>query len=98
MRGNVGAIAPELLVEPLVQKMAENIEIERAKGPFKAKQIESFAAPGMYHDGMGLYLQVTAGKGGKARRSWIFRFQMGSRARQMGLGAFPPATRLGRQS
>lgn len=41
------------------------------------------AKPGMYADGGGLYLHV--GKAGNA--SWIFRFQLNKRRREMGLGA-----------
>ena len=37
---------------------------------------------GMYHDGGGLYLQVSAG----GAKSWIFRFMLDGRAREMGLG------------
>src|SRR5271165_7183350 len=37
---------------------------------------------GMYHDGGGLYLQVSAG----GAKSWIFRFMLVGRAREMGLG------------
>src|ERR1700738_1888833 len=37
---------------------------------------------GMYHDGGGLYLQVSAA----GARSWIFRFMLDGRAREMGLG------------
>src|ERR1700730_2568200 len=37
---------------------------------------------GMHHDGGGLYLQVSAG----GARSWIFRFTLDGRAREMGLG------------
>ena len=38
--------------------------------------------PGMYADGGGLYLQVTA----SGAKSWIFRFQINGRRRDMGLG------------
>ncbi|WP_371811380.1 Arm DNA-binding domain-containing protein [Brucella sp. 191011898] len=38
---------------------------------------------GMYNDGGGLYLQVA--KGGT--KSWIFRFMLAGRAREMGLGS-----------
>jgi integrase len=38
--------------------------------------------PGMHGDGGGLYLQVTKGGG----RTWIFRFMLDRRAREMGLG------------
>lgn len=37
--------------------------------------------PGMYHDGGGLYLQVTSGGA-----SWVLRYQLAGRARYMGLG------------
>lgn len=37
--------------------------------------------PGMYHDGGGLYLQVTPGGA-----SWVLRYQLAGRARYMGLG------------
>jgi integrase len=41
------------------------------------------AKPGLHPDGAGLYLQVT--KGGT--KSWIFRFQVNGRRREMGLGS-----------
>ena len=55
--------------------------------------------PGMYADGGGLYLQVTRGEEGQARKSWLFRFATGevrtSKSRRerrveraMGLGSF----------
>jgi integrase len=37
---------------------------------------------GMYHDGGGLYLQVSAA----GTKSWIYRFTLDGRAREMGLG------------
>src|ERR1700751_2144015 len=37
---------------------------------------------GMYHDGGGLYLQVSAG----GAKSWIYRFMLDGRPREMGLG------------
>ena len=43
-------------------------------------------APGLYADGGGLYLQVTAGVGGHVNRSWCFRYTTGDRTREMGLG------------
>lgn len=44
--------------------------------------VRGFAQKGMYHDGGGLYLQVSAG----GAKSWIFRFMLDGRAREMGLG------------
>ncbi len=42
-----------------------------------------YKTPGYHHDGGGLYLQVTA-NGGK---SWVFRYMLNKRAREMGLGS-----------
>ncbi|WP_409565088.1 tyrosine-type recombinase/integrase [Methylobacterium sp. J-090] len=39
--------------------------------------------PGMYGDGGGLWLQVT----GKGAKSWIFRFTLRGKSREMGLGS-----------
>jgi Arm DNA-binding domain len=44
--------------------------------------------PGMYPDGAGLYLQVAQG----SARSWIFRYMLDGRARQMGLGPLDAVT------
>jgi hypothetical protein len=55
---------------------------------------------GIYCDGGGLYLQVTAGKDGQLNRSWLFRCATGEITtsktgkprkveRAMGLGSFP---------
>jgi integrase len=46
------------------------------------------AKVGMHADGGGLYLQVTAGKEkGQLNRSWLFRFALKGKERQMGLGS-----------
>jgi integrase len=42
-------------------------------------------APGLYADGGNLYLQITA-NGETVNRSWIFRFAITGRRREMGLG------------
>src|SRR5262245_48580584 len=47
------------------------------------RKVETLAAPGLYHDGEGLYLQV----GNSDSKSWIFRFQIAGRRRDMGLGS-----------
>jgi integrase len=41
--------------------------------------------PGYFHDGGGLYLQVSAGGG----KSWILRYSMAGKRREMGLGPYP---------
>src|SRR5258705_4270606 len=60
------------------------IKLERQLSPLKVKN----AKPGMYADGGCLYLQVTPTKDGKRfNRSWIFRYRVNGRLRDMGLGS-----------
>jgi len=47
-----------------------------------AKSVATATKPGYYADGAGLYLQV----GATGSKSWIFRFMLAGRAREMGLG------------
>jgi len=54
-------------------------------GKLNAKQVESLTEPGTYEDGDGLRLVVKA-SGGK---SWVLRFQLNGKRREMGLGSFP---------
>jgi integrase len=48
-----------------------------------ALKVEREKRPGLYSDGLGLYLQV---RGGGAK-SWIFRYRVGKKLRDMGLGS-----------
>jgi integrase len=52
--------------------------------PLTARGIVSERRPGMHSDGNGLYLHI-----GPAAKSWIFRYQIDGRRRDMGLGSFP---------
>jgi hypothetical protein len=45
------------------------------------------AQVGMHADGGGLYLQVTTTPAGQLNKSWLFRYGVGGRERQMGLGS-----------
>jgi integrase len=54
----------------------------RASNKLSAVEVRGIAKKGMYHDGGGLYLQVNAG----GAKSWIFRFMLDGRSREMGLG------------
>jgi integrase len=54
----------------------------RASNKLSAVEVKSIDRKGMYHDGGGLYLQVRAG----GAKSWIFRFMLDGRSREMGLG------------
>src|SRR5215813_4442820 len=57
----------------------------RTVGRLTALRVERVSEPGMYADGAGLYLQVTSA----AAKSWIYRFSLRKKAREMGLGSFP---------
>jgi integrase len=45
--------------------------------------IKAIKKPGYFADGNGLYLQVTA----SGAKSWVFRFMLNKRAREMGIGS-----------
>jgi integrase len=47
-----------------------------------AIKVQKLKEPGMHPDGAGLYLQVT----GPAAKSWVLRYSVGGKAREMGLG------------
>jgi integrase len=53
-----------------------------------ALKVARAKAPGMYADGGGLYLQVTEGTKG-INRSWIYRYTLAGKTREMGLGPHP---------
>ena len=48
-----------------------------------ARKVETIKAPGMFADGNGLYLQVTE----TGAKTWVFRYQIAGRRRDMGLGS-----------
>jgi integrase len=59
-------------------------------GPRTSKKLNTLAVsrartPGYVGDGDGLYLQVTSTKA----KSWIYRFMLAGRRREMGLGPYP---------
>ncbi len=56
-------------------------------GRLTALQIQRFKQPGMYADGGGLYLQVSGDGVNRVAKSWIFRFTLRGRSREMGLGS-----------
>lgn len=55
---------------------------KRAAG-LSALQVTKLSKPGLYADGNGLYLQVTK----SGAKTWIFRYALGGRRRDMGLGS-----------
>lgn len=56
----------------------------RTTGKLTALKAQRLTAAGMHADGDGLYLQIT----GAGAKSWIYRFSLAGRAREMGLGPF----------
>jgi hypothetical protein len=50
-----------------------------------AREVETKSEPGYHADGDGPYLQVTA----KGAKSWIYRFSLNKKRRDMGLGSYP---------
>lgn len=54
-------------------------------GKLNAAKVANLKTPGHYGDGNNLYLQVSAA----GTKSWCFRYRLGQRRRDMGLGAFP---------
>jgi integrase len=64
-------------------------KLERALSPRKVQT----AGVGRYCDGGGLYLQVTTTKDEKGlNRSWVFRYRLNGRLREMGLGPLSTIT------
>jgi len=58
---------------------------ENLMGKLNPKQVENLTEPGTYEDGDGLRLVVKH----TGRKSWLLRFQLAGRRREMGLGSFP---------
>jgi integrase len=54
--------------------------VNRLSASFRPKR------PGMYCDGLGLYLQVTERSKGHVNESWVLRYAIGGKPRYMGLG------------
>jgi hypothetical protein len=46
-------------------------------------KVQNVKTPGMHSDGAGLHLQVT----GKGAKSWVLRYPLRGKAREMGLGS-----------
>lgn len=58
------------------------VMVRRREFALTAKQVEKQSTPGRYGDGGGLYLQVLP----TGAKTWVFRFMLNRRAREMGLG------------
>ena len=60
----------------------------RINNRLSARTVSRLKAKGLYPDGGGLYLQVAAG----GTRSWLYRYMLNSRSREMGLGSLRDVT------
>ena len=49
------------------------------------KALKKAGTPGLHHDGAGLFFRVAS----KSACSWLYRYMLDGRAREMGLGAYP---------
>lgn len=56
----------------------------KARDRLSAVAVRNLKEPGYYHDGAGLYLQVAV----SGSKSWIFRYTLNKKTREMGLGSF----------
>ena len=54
-------------------------------GKLSAVEVAKAKGPAVLHDGGGLYLRVSA----TGAKSWVFRFQLDGKRRDMGLGPYP---------
>ncbi|MGF6395041.1 tyrosine-type recombinase/integrase [Pseudomonas plecoglossicida] len=57
-------------------------------GQLNARTVETLTEAGRHSDGDGLYLVVSA----SGNKSWLLRYQVGGKRRDMGLGAYPAAS------
>jgi integrase len=57
-------------------------------GKLNPKQVENLTEAGTYEDGEGLRLVVKS----SGKKSWVLRFQLAGKRREMGLGGFPDVT------
>lgn len=60
---------------------------KRAAG-LTARQVQTMKDPGLFADGNGLYLQITE----TGAKTWVFRFSVKGRRRDMGLGSITTVT------
>ncbi len=60
-----------------------DIQMKRHGNKLTAAEVKAANRPGLYGDGHGLYLQVSAFD----TKAWVFRYMLDGRARKMGLGA-----------
>jgi hypothetical protein len=65
-----------------------------AENKLSAKKVASIKTPGRVGDGGGLYLETRIGVDGMRHQSWLFRYKIGGRGREMGLGSLTASNGL----
>jgi hypothetical protein len=63
-------------------RVVKQPRMSKAVHRLTAKKIEKLKDPGRFHDGDGLYLQITP----SGSRSWLLRYQRGGKEHMFGLG------------
>jgi integrase len=58
----------------------------RVMGKLTPARVRNTKEEGLISDGGNLYLEVTAGRGGHVRKSWVFRYTIDGRRHDLGLG------------
>ena len=71
--------------------MAQNILTAKAVESSKLSEKDGKPIPKLIADGGGLYLR-TAPAGDGVSRSWVFKFKLSGKMREMGIGAYPVVT------
>ncbi len=79
---------------PAISPPAAEAETMARTGKLTAVEVTKAKGPAVLHDGGGLYLRVAAphdvrGVEVSGAKSWVFRFQLDGKRRDMGLGPFP---------
>lgn len=64
------------------------VTMARIANRLSPKAVQNKSKPGYYCDGLGLYLQVSP----SGSKSWVFRYALNGRSREMGLGALHTVT------
>jgi Arm DNA-binding domain len=61
----------------------------RCKAAMPKTRPDGSLRPNLIHDGSGLYLQCSSGAGDSVNKSWLYRYSIAGKGRQIGLGAYP---------
>ena len=85
---------PFVIIHPTVGGRFVGKNMARVIGRLTALKVSRAIKPGMYADGGGLYLQVT----GTGAKSWIYRYMLRGREREMGLGSLSAVMPRGREN